>query len=432
MKVLTEFVDRHRAGVGGGITSLCSAHPLVLQACMVHARRRDVPAVLVEATCNQVNQDGGYTGMTAADFVAFAHAIADRAGMPRAAVVLGGDHLGPHPWQHLPAGEAMAKAETLVESYVAAGFRKIHLDCSMSCAGDPAPLGDRLVAERSARLCAVAERTWQRCGGEPPVYVIGTEVPVPGGPTDVLDHVAVTTPEAARATIETHAQAWAAAGLTGAWQRVIAAVVQPGVEFDHQGVVEYAPAQAVALSAVATDRPRFVFEAHSTDYQTPEALAQLVRDHFAILKVGPAATFALREALWSLDAIERAMAPWDVASNLREVVLASMREDPRHWQRYYPAEEPARGFHLEYSLSDRIRYYWSRDEVVAAQARLFANLRRRPIPLALLSQHFPAVLARVRAGDLAADPEALVVAHVGHVLDDYWRACQPGRTKTHA
>ncbi|HWJ05138.1 MAG TPA: class II D-tagatose-bisphosphate aldolase, non-catalytic subunit, partial [Steroidobacteraceae bacterium] len=306
MKMLTEFVDRHRAGDGGGITSLCSAHPLVLRACMVHARRRDVPAVLVEATCNQVNQEGGYTGMTAADFVAFAHAIADQAGLPRSAVVLGGDHLGPHPWQQLPANEAMAKAETLVESYVAAGFRKIHLDCSMSCAGDPTPLGDRLVAERSARLCAVAERTWQRCGGEPPVYVIGTEVPVPGGPTDVLDHVAVTTPEAARATLETHAQAWAAAGLADAWHRVIAAVVQPGVEFDHQGVVEYAPSQAVALSAVATDRPRFVFEAHSTDYQTPAALAQLVRDHFAILKVGPAATFALREALWSLDAIERA------------------------------------------------------------------------------------------------------------------------------
>jgi D-tagatose-1,6-bisphosphate aldolase subunit GatZ/KbaZ len=206
---------------------------------------------------------------------------------------------------------------------------------------------------------------------------------------------------------------------------VIAAVVQPGVEFDQLGVVEYQPALAQQLAAAANDRPRFVFEAHSTDYQTPDALSQLVRDHFAILKVGPAATFALREALWSLDAIERAMAPWEAPANLRDVVLASMRHDPRHWQRYYPADEPARGFHLEYSLSDRIRYYWSRDEVVAAQARLFANLRQRPVPLALLSQHFPAEYARVRAGDLPADPEALVVARVGRVLDDYWRACQP-------
>ena len=50
---------------------------------------------------------------------------------------------------------------------------------------------------------------------------------------------------------------------------------------------------------------RLIFEAHSTDYQTPAALAALVRDHFAILKVGPALTFALREALWALDCIER-------------------------------------------------------------------------------------------------------------------------------
>jgi D-tagatose-1,6-bisphosphate aldolase subunit GatZ/KbaZ len=432
MKALTDFVERHRAGEGGGLASLCSAHPLVLRACLAHARRRGVPTVLIEATCNQVNQDGGYTGMTASDFVAFVHDIADRAGMRRDAVLLGGDHLGPHPWQQRPAEEAMTRAETLVESYVTAGFRKIHLDCSMSCAGDPTPLGDLLVAQRSARLCAVAERAWRRSGGEPPVYVIGTEVPVPGGPTDILDHVAVTTPGAARATIETHAQAWAAAGIADAWHRVVAAVVQPGVEFDHLGVVEYAPALAVELSAVATEQPRFVFEAHSTDYQTPAALAQLVRDHFAILKVGPAATFALREALWALDAIERALAPWDEPANLRDGVLACMREDPRHWQRYYPADEPARGFHLEYSLSDRIRYYWSRAEVAAAQERLFANLRRRSIPLALLSQYFPAEAARVRAGDLPADPEALVVAHVGRVLDDYWQACQPQRMKTHA
>ena len=303
MKVVTQFVDRHRSGAGGGLTSLCSAHPLVLQACMVHARRRAVPTVLVEATCNQVNQDGGYTGMTPADFVAFAHGIADRGGMPRAAVLLGGDHLGPHPWQQLPAEQAMTRADVLVESYVAAGFRKIHLDCSMSCHGDPSPLGDALVAQRSARLCAVAERTWQHVGGEPPVYVIGTEVPVPGGPTDVLDHVAVTTPEAARATIEAHAQAWAEAGLADTWPRVIAAVVQPGVEFDHLGVVEYVPGQAQALAAVANDRPRFVFEAHSTDYQTPEALSQLVRDHFARCRV------TSDQSSKSLSAVARSLSP---------------------------------------------------------------------------------------------------------------------------
>ena len=47
-----------------------------------------------------------------------------------------------------------------------------------------------------------------------------------------------------------------------------------------------------------------VFEAHSTDYQTAGALRALVEDRWAILKVGPALTFALREALFALSAIE--------------------------------------------------------------------------------------------------------------------------------
>ena len=82
----------------------------------------------------------------------------------------------------------MARADVLIDDYVRAGFRKIHLDCSMSCADDPAPLSDEIVARRAARLCAVAERAHARAGGEPPVYVIGTEVPVPGGAAEELEH----------------------------------------------------------------------------------------------------------------------------------------------------------------------------------------------------------------------------------------------------
>ena len=50
---------------------------------------------------------------------------------------------------------------------------------------------------------------------------------------------------------------------------------------------------------------QFVYEAHSTDYQRKETLRQMVKDHFVILKVGPALTFAMREALFSLDFIEK-------------------------------------------------------------------------------------------------------------------------------
>src|SRR5690606_2270274 len=133
------------------------AHPIVIEAALRHALRADAPVVLFEATCNQVNQEGGYTGMTPADFVRFVHGIADAVGFDRARIALGGDHLGPNPWTALDAAAAMDKAEVMVEAYVAAGFRKIHLDCSMACAGDPVPLPEPAIVERAVRLCRAAE-----------------------------------------------------------------------------------------------------------------------------------------------------------------------------------------------------------------------------------------------------------------------------------
>ena len=275
--------------------------------------------------------------MQPAGFREFVHQIADRVGLPRDRVLLGGDHLGPNAWQALPVKDAMARAEVLIDDYVRAGFRKIHLDCSMRCADDPATLSDEMIARRAARLCAVAENAHARTGGELPVYVIGTEVPTPGGAAEELSTLAVTTPQAARTTIDTHHAIFAEAGLATAWPRVIAAVVQPGVEFDHRRVVGYDSAKARALSQMIEQCEGLVFEAHSTDYQTPAALAALVRDHFAILKVGPALTFALREALWALDAIEREWINPALISGFRNIVVGRMKADPRHWSKYYHA-----------------------------------------------------------------------------------------------
>ncbi len=288
MHALLDLIARHKQGHAVGVTSVCSAHPIVIEATLRHAAAIASPLVLFEATCNQVNQDGGYTGMTPADFVAFVHGIAARTGFDTARIALGGDHLGPNPWTSLDADAAMDKAEVMVAAYVAAGFRKIHLDCSMTCEGDLVPLPESEIVRRAVRLCRAAEAAYADASGEPPVYVIGTEVPVPGGATEAIEGLETTTPAAARATIEAHREAFHAAGLAAAWERVIASVVQPGVEFDHHEVIDYVPAKARALSEAIVALPGMVYEAHSTDYQTREALQALVRDHFANLKSAPA------------------------------------------------------------------------------------------------------------------------------------------------
>lgn len=417
-----DIVKAHRRGEPQGLYSVCCSHPMVLGAAMRVAADHGTP-LLVEATSNQVDQFGGYTGMTPPMFRDYVLALAHERGFPAGRLVLGGDHLGPNAWQGLDAATAMARAETLVADYAAAGFHKIHLDCSMRCADDPLQLPDETVAERSARLARIADAAAAAAGFAPPVYVIGTEVPVPGGEASLLDAGAVTTPAAARRTLSVHCHAFLGAGLHEAWRRVIAMVVQPGVDFDHSQVQHYDPAPAAALSNFIGGQPGLVFEAHSTDYQRESALHQMVRDHFAILKVGPAATFAMREGLLALCSIEDELVPAAEASRLMQVLDEVMLAKPDHWRKHYHGSSEEQRLLRRYALSDRCRYYWGEAPVAAALERLFANLRRREIRLPLLSQYLPDQHLEVVRGRLAADPRALVEHRIGLVLAQYARAC---------
>lgn len=430
MKSMLALIAQHKQGVPVGIYAVCSAHPLVLEAALrLAAQGEDL--LLVEATSNQVDQFGGYTGMTPVDFRDRLHRLAAECNFPLQRLVLGGDHLGPNRWQGEPAEQAMEHAEVLIASYVAAGFKKIHLDCSMSCLGDPVPLPDELVAERAARLALIAEQTClAEFGCCDLVYVIGTEVPVPGGAHETLAELAVTTPEAARHTLSTHQQAFARVGLEAIWPRVIGLVVQPGVEFDHTHVIDYQSDKAAPLSRMIEAYPHLVFEAHSTDYQTPQAYCQLVRDHFAILKVGPAATFAYREALFALAAIETELLPAAQCSRLPQVLEQVMLAKPKNWQAHYHGDDATLRLLRAYAFSDRCRYYWGEPELLQAVQTLFANLQQHTPPLVLLSQYLPGQYVAVREGQLAATPAALVQHRIGQCLGEYARACSANQAGT--
>src|ERR1700754_1986093 len=355
---LANTVSRHKAGERVGIYSVCSAHPTVVEAAVAQAAA-DGTYVLIEATSNQVDQFGGYTGLRPADFRDLVHGIADRSGFARDRILLGGDHLGPNRWQRESSSAAMDKAEVLIAAYVEAGYTKIHLDCSMSCADDPVVLDDEVVAARTARLLQVAEDSAHRAGTGGPIYVIGTEVPVPGGAHETLDRLTPTPADRARNTIAAHRAAFESLALQHVWPRVMALVVQPGVEFDHLHVIDYNHGATAELRRVLDDEDHLVFEAHSTDYQRPAPLRELVEDHWAVLKVGPALTFAMREALFALALIEAELIPRPSRSNLIEVVERRMLAKPGHWQSHYTASDPlGRRTSGRYSYSARLRHYW--------------------------------------------------------------------------
>jgi D-tagatose 6-phosphate 4-epimerase len=420
--VLLDLPKRHAAGDRVGLTSVCSAHPIVVEAALRQGKADDSP-VLIEATCNQVNHQGGYTGMTPADFRAFVDGIADRVGFARERLILGGDHLGPNPWKHLPAADAMPEARTMVAAFVKAGFTKVHLDTSMGCAGESVALPDATTAERAADLAAAAEASVDAEAFPPPFYIVGTEVPVPGGALEALDHLQVTSPEAALETVEIHRRAFAALGLQQAFARAVGVVVQPGVEFGNEDVIVYAPEKARALSAALTGMPQFIFEAHSTDYQPLEALAALVRDGFAILKVGPGLTFALREALYGLDLIAADLEGRPGAVELQPAMERVMVEKPGNWKKYYHGTPDELRLQRHFSYSDRIRYYWPDPAAAAAVGRLEERLAGQTIPETLVSQHLAALYPGVAAGEIEAQPSALLIASVQRVLSIYRVAC---------
>ncbi|MDR3493233.1 MAG: D-tagatose-bisphosphate aldolase, class II, non-catalytic subunit [Ancalomicrobiaceae bacterium] len=404
-----------------GIPSVCSAHPLVIEAAMRRAARHGLP-VLIEATCNQVNQEGGYTGMTPADFRNLVRRIAGEVGFPFAQVILGGDHLGPNPWKHLPAADAMARARSMVRAYAEAGFTKLHLDTSMGCLGEAAALDDAETARRAAGLAAEAEAVAGQAAVAP-VYVIGTEVPTPGGAMEAIEALTVTTPEAARETVRVHREAFIAADLADAFGRVVGMVVQPGVEFGNHNVVCYDRGKARALSQALAGLPGMVFEAHSTDYQHPEALRGLVDDGFAILKVGPGLTFALREALYGLDHIAEILFPGRRAATLAATLEAVMLQQPSHWSKYCSGAADEQRLQRHYSYSDRIRYYWPDPKVDAAVAELFRLLDGVSIPETLISAYLHACYDAVRRGTLRPQGRDLVLAMVDAVLVPYFSAC---------
>jgi D-tagatose-1,6-bisphosphate aldolase subunit GatZ/KbaZ len=425
------ILEKNRRGERIGVYSICSANRFVLEAGMLQAKRDD-SLLLIESTSNQVNQFGGYTGQTPPQFIAFVNQIAASMDFPTNRIVFGGDHLGPHVWRNESSSSAMPKAEELVRECVLAGYTKIHLDASMHLADDPGnranSLSDEIVGQRSADLCRAAEDAHRKLprSSPAPLYVIGTEVPIPGG--ELLD---AQVPETTRVedlsqTIHLTHRAFIDRGLEAAWERVIAVVVQPGVEFGDQIVIPYSPQKTQQLSEFAGEHWHGVYEAHSTDYQTRSALGQMVRDHFAILKVGPWLTFAFREAVFALAEIEQ---EWlgnrkGVAlSRVRDSLEEAMIADPQYWKNYYRGDEAALRFARKYSLSDRCRYYWPKPEVAAALETLLSNLTAHPAPVSLLSQYLPNQSATVREGSIANHPVELIRSKIGEVIDQYADAC---------
>jgi D-tagatose-1,6-bisphosphate aldolase subunit GatZ/KbaZ len=432
MHPLQEMMSRRNSGEVCGITSYCTANELALEAIMEHTRDTGKP-VLIEATANQINQFGGYTGMTPDAFIAFIKKIADKIGLEKGQLILGGDHLGPLTWSNEPEALAMEKSRELVKLFVLAGFTKIHLDTSMKLGDDDTNvhLSTQVIARRGVELYRASMEAYEELKKRKPdalrpVFVIGSEVPIPGGAQEAEEGISVTKPKDFEDTVCTYQRIFKENGLEDAWDDIIAVVVQPGVEFGDAQVFFYDHLKAKSLCECLTKYPGMAFEGHSTDYQTKEALKQMVEDGIAILKVGPALTFGLCEGLSALAMIEDELIVEERRSYFTKVLERTMLENPSHWQKHYSGTEREKAFARKYSFSDRCRYYLGEKSVVEAMEKLFNNLSDVEIPINILHRYMPLQYEQVVRGQLTLEPRKLVKASVLNFVMDYEYATQVG------
>lgn len=421
---ILEIVEKRKDGINAGIPSFCSANKIVIETILEEAKKNDEYA-LIEATSNQVNQFGGYMNMQSKDFKEYVYKIADELNFDKSKIILGGDHLGPLPWANLDEETAMNNAKKLVYDCVLEGYTKIHLDTSMKLGSDSITekLSNEVIAKRGAILFKEAERAYTELLKKDnlaihPVYVIGSEVPIPGGIQE-KEEMKVTEPYDFEQTILAYKKVFHSMNLDYAWKHIVGVVVQPGVEFGSDKVTIYDRKKSKKLCKILKKYPDIVFEGHSTDYQPSKKLQEMVEDGIAIIKVGPALTNALREGLFALSHIEKELIDDDNCSHFIELLEEEMLKDDSKWINYYHGTDKAQKIMRKYSFSDRSRYYISLPTIQNAINTLIDNLKNTEVPLYLLHQYFPNKTKKIISGELELDIYEILKDCIAEIIRDY-------------
>jgi D-tagatose-1,6-bisphosphate aldolase subunit GatZ/KbaZ len=421
---LRKIVSLNRQKNPIGVFSVCSSDPMVIRAAVRDAVVNDYP-VVIESTANQVNQFGGYTGMKPLDFVELVQRIVQEEGLPTSQLILGGDHLGPLTWTNYPEMEAMELSKALVRSYILSGYTKIHIDTSMKLADDgPGPLDVHVSARRGAELVSVALQAFEEyVSSNPeapsPVFIVGSEVPIPGGSQVHENSLQPTDPKDFTYQFGVFKSTFEEFDID--FNQVIAFVVQPGVEFGDDFVIQYDRKKAANLIDSLQTTSGVVFEGHSTDYQTTESLSHLIEDGVGILKVGPALTFRLREALQKLEHIECLLIDQESQrSQFMQTLLATMDNNPKYWARYYQGNPQEVKFKKVFSYSDRCRYYLSEKDVQKSIKSLFENVKT--VPEAMMSLYFPNQYTSCMNGKISQDSNEIVLDYIQEECRRYAKA----------
>lgn len=391
LKKIAELKEKQH--ISRTLLAVCPNSMSVIKAAFRAAKRNNAP-IKFAATLNQVDCDGGYTGMTQSvftDVLRMESQAVDYTGPYIVAV----DHGGP--WlkdiqstEKWDTDRAMAAVKKSFEAAIAAGYDLIHVDPTVDIHVPKGEIIDiHLVVKRTVELILHTE-TFRRANGYPPIsYEVGTEE-VHGGLADekVFDTFLVELKAGLKAV-----------GLEDVWPCFIVGKVGTDLH-----TTTFDPQVARELTAKVAPYGSYI-KGHYTDgVSNPQ---DYPLSGMGAANVGPEFTISEYDALAELEEIEKqlhAKGRVAVCSNMQRVLWRLVDESNR-WRKWLL--EPEKGHKLDELTDERrlwlirtsCRYIWQKPEALAARSQLYENLKRNGF-----------------------EAEEIVLMRIEHDMDKYFNA----------
>ncbi len=340
------------------LPSFCTSNIEVIKSILFFCHNKKLPC-LIECTSNQVNQHGGYTNKTPKKFIKEIFNLSKKIKFNSKKLFLGGDHLGPLPWKKKNKTIAIKNSISLINDYLKQNFCKIHVDTSIKCRDDKYIDSD-IIFERTSDILnnpSIKKKIKDK------FLIVGTEVPLSGSGDD--KKIVKTNKKQIETEVFKFKQILDKLSLKN---KSFGLVIEPGMKYMHFSITKPNFSDFSNKKNISK-KNKFVYEAHSTDYQPEKILKQLVKNNFKFLKVGPELTYNYSKSLFFMENVEKKNKL--KSSKIKKVIFSSMLKNPKYWKSYYETKNPKL---LLNSKLDRMRYYFDTKPVINSIKNLKKNI----------------------------------------------------------
>ncbi len=355
-------------GVKRTIFAACPNSLSVIRAALRSAKRCNAP-VKFAATLNQVDLDGGYTGLTPSEFVKTIRVHARNLNVT-SPVIIAIDHGGPwlkdlHARENWPYAKTMDAVKKSFEAAIVAGYDLIHVDPTVDISSSVRKRIDiEVVAERTLELIEHTE-FFRRQNNFPRLsYEVGTEE-VHGGLADL---------DVFKRFLELLKHGLVQRKLTNVWPCFVVGKV--GTDL-HTSTFD--PLVARQLTEIAKGFGSLIKGHYSDNVTNPEAYPE---SGMGAANIGPEFTEREYDGLIELEHIEKDLfeegkipKPSFIKNKLWESVIKSGR-----WRKWLQDDENPDDFYAntperqEWLIKTGCRYVWEDPEVVSARTRLYQHI----------------------------------------------------------